>query len=36
MGDVFRLCLGLKYDVVKLFREIEQEARRLAAEDEHS
>lgn len=36
MGDVFRLCLGLKYDVVKFFREIEQEARRLAAEDEHS
>jgi DNA-binding XRE family transcriptional regulator len=34
MGDVFRLCLGLKYDVLKFYREIEQEARRLAEEDE--
>lgn len=34
MGDVFRLCLGMKCDVVKFFREIGEQAHRLADEDE--
>lgn len=32
LGEVIRVCLGLQYDAVLFMREIEQQAKRLAAE----